>query len=649
MSDNKTLELKTVKTQLTSQINEQSNDLKSKKINTKKIIKILLQVFFILILLFGLFRVPFVGSYIDAGIDYIFGATKYIFYLVMITALIFFLFKIKYRKLFLTKRFILCSLAITFIVGCCISVVWMTYLNFTSSTVATNPLAVITDYNTNWLSYAQSVSYDNFFNGAYISGGIIPVLIMACFVWSAWVLFAIILFLILIIIVLIIFNVNWKDNKLNLKIKKFIITKLGGSFDYEGLNELKPSKTDIKVKKFDKEKMIKEMDDNANYPSIKLLPNTAQDYTNQNTKYFEKKQDKISKFFKSKNFKFSKPKLVVHPNFTEIVFEVEDDITIQQILQLQQEIANTIEVEEYNISYKGTFVTFELENPEISKISFKEVLSMSPEIKSTQAIIGIDEENNPFTHDLKTNHSTLIIGKKGSGAASVVVLIALSLAYLNSPEKLEILFLSPSGSKSYGWFNSLPHIEGKVYETTEKIINKLHDLKNELQERLNNFNLSNVKDIDSYNKVAQNDNLKYKNKLILFPNFDLITKDSFQNNEIIESLLKDGPKAGMNLILQANGVNNESINPHVYNSVDSKYILKVENDYESLKLLDNYRAIQLYGNGDCLYFDRKNNKKRIQACYINQIELNQNIEIIKTFYDLKDQEENTIKDEKLAN
>jgi hypothetical protein len=109
------------------------------------------------------------------------------------------------------------------------------------------------------------------------------------------------------------------------------------------------------------------------------------------------------------------------------------------------------------------------------------------------------------------------------------------------------------------------------------------------------------------------------------------------NIELLKNILGSGPRAGVSIILLSVTANNETLEPTIYDQMDAKFILKLESQNESLRMFDNYRGIQLYGHGDGYFFDVKAEKRtRFQACYMNAEELNQIINIIQTFYSIKD-------------
>ena len=71
---------------------------------------------------------------------------------------------------------------------------------------------------------------------------------------------------------------------------------------------------------------------------------------------------------------------------------------------------------------------------------------------------------------------------------------------------------------------------------------------------------------------------------------------------------------------------------------DSKFIYALNNEYESIQLFNDNKCIQLFGSGDCYYFDKMITQKRplhLQTCYITKNELEYDLTLIKNFYLLK--------------
>jgi S-DNA-T family DNA segregation ATPase FtsK/SpoIIIE len=371
-------------------------------------------------------------------------------------------------------------------------------------------------------------------------------------------------------------------------------------------------------------------------PPVSFLTDTSIDHYFDNKNDGENYEAKITKFLARNDFVATYQKTIVMPLFIEISYDVESQTTIDNILKSQNDLLGDLKLDTFNISFKGNTVRFEIPNDKPSKISIKSILMAHPEISSEIAIVGMGYENNPLTLDIDKHPRSLIIGKRGSGGAMLLSVIITSLAYINQPKLMEIIILSPVGDKSLKYFDHLPHMKYPVISDLTDTVNKLHDLRNEIAERESKFAELGATNIKEANRYIGNTNTPYKEILLVISAFDKIIKNSLQNMELIGDLLKRGPAAGVRFILLATNVNNESIEPTIYNQFDIKFILKLESEQESLRMFDNYRGVQLQGNGDGYYIDTKADKRiRFQTCYLNVDELIQIIKIIKTFHEAK--------------
>jgi hypothetical protein len=84
------------------------------------------------------------------------------------------------------------------------------------------------------------------------------------------------------------------------------------------------------------------------------------------------------------------------------------------------------------------------------------------------------------------------------------------------------------------------------------------------------------------------------------------------------------------------------MDPSIYEHIDTKCILRLETEQESLWVFDTYRGVQLFGNGDGFFVDDKaKTKTRFQTCYLNVNELVEIIKIVKTFYEVKEEQRAT--------
>lgn len=618
-----------------------------KKEHTKEVWKYVGKIALLVWTILILVRVPFVGSYVDGLIDYVLGIGKYVLYALLIFAEIGWIFKLTYLRFIRSPKFIACAAVSLLCICCIISGVSNMIVSFDARPTFAE---LITRYHTNWLAYLQTWSYSNYFNSGCISGGILAELLSYVFNFLSYVVLIVVAAVILLISIFIIFNINYRSTRVGLKIRSWMIRKLGGSFKYDGYNELKSRRDNQnKFKKTKKIQVEATAIQNSCIP-YDLLPDTDLNKYDANFRYARKLQNRLANLFKSRDIDCVPTELNIYSSFSEICFEAKNKDNVRAIIEAQPAIAKTIRLDYFNMSLRGNIVNIEVENQYFSKFSLKTVLNMYDEGKDVSAVFGLDKTNKLVWQNFRNSPSALIVGKKGSGAATLAVLIALSTCYITSPDDLELIVLNPNYEATFSYFNNLPHCAGKALESVTLCTNKLHEIQDMIVERNSLLKVNNVANIEQYNKTISNTQVKFKHVLILATNVDGIVRDSFQNSKIISDILINGPKAGVYLVLHSYVANNDLLDKEIVDNVSEKYILALANKEESMKIFNNQRGSQLHGNGDCLHYsgNKINSMERLQICNLNYTELTTDIDIIKTFYatKLRQKEAEIIKEDK---
>lgn len=614
---------------------------RQKKAKRRLILKYVFKLFFLVLTVMCLARVPFIGSYLDGCIDYVFGLGKYVFYIGAILIQLVFIFNIGYTRVIKTKRFIVFG-AIGLISICCVaSGITNLVHNFNQPQTFQE---IMSNYHSGWWEYFRNWDYSVFFNTTYISGGILAELISYIFNFLSYVVLIVIALVLLLIAIFIIFNINYQSSRFSLRIRGWMVKKLGGSFKYDGYNELKSDRQNQNKFKKAKRSDIETVALQSESLPFSLLPDSDVNKHGANFKRARNIQNKLAMLFSKNKIECAPTDINVYTAYSEICFEAKGKADVNAIINLQQEIARTAKLEKFNFSLRGNIVTIELENVYFSKFSLRTVFDMYDLGKDVNAVFGLDKTNKLCMQDFRNEPSALILGKKGSGAATLTVLMALSTCYITSPDDLELVVLNPNCEATFSYFSNLPHTCNQTYESVSLCTSKLHDIQKVVDERASQLKVNGVSNIEQYNKSLSKTQTKLKHLLVLLPNYDTIIKESFQNNKIIADILKNGPKVGVYMVLQSYIVNNDVIDKQIYDNVAQKYILALGTQEESLKIFNNYRGHQLHGNGDCLHFaDKITNMERIQICNLNYNELTTDIDIIRTFYNSKQyQKENAL-------
>ena len=582
-------------------------------------------------------RVPFVGSYPDGLVDYVLGQGKYILYVWTIFVLIGWIFNTPFTRVVKSGKFIVFSFIALFSVCCGISAVsnMIQHLH--------NPPSfkeLIGEYHTDWVEYFKGWKYDTYFNSACISGGILAELLSYAFNFLSYIVLIVLAVIILAISIFVICNVNYKTTKIGLKVRSWMIRKLGGTFKYDGYNELKSHKDNQNKFKKLKRSDIETIASQNNTLPFNLLPETDINKHDANFKHAGMLQSKLTTLFRDHNIDCALSDINVYGSYTEICFEANQEHDMHEIIKLQPNIAKAIKFDHFNISMRDNIINIEVDNVFFSKYSLNTAMELFSAKRDMTAVFGLDKTNQVTTQNFKTNGSALILGKKGSGAATLAILMALSTCYITNPDSLELIVLNPNCEATYSSFSRLPHSDHQNYDSVTLCSSKLQDLQKIMNDRINLLRTNNAVSIDQYNQTLSNIQPRMKYILVLIGNVDTTIRETFKNHTIISDLLHDGPQVGIHLIMQSYTVNNDILDNTLYGLISDKYILALESQEESKKIFGNQRGYQLHGNGDCIHFrdKRLTSMERIQVCNLNHNELLFDIELIKIFHETKQRE-----------
>ncbi len=646
--------LATRKIDLTQKIFADDQPLKNNK-NTSWI-KRNARVFFtsivLFLLVFSFTRIPYTGAYIDDFLfEYLFGFTKYFIYAWLITICILVILKHKLVKKIIKPLNIVLQILIAF--AFCLLFSSLTHwiqqdlfgqLNFAESMKYYHTghfWPYVTGSNFYKFAGKESTWWMNTYyayNNAYyyvVTGGL-----FGEFFASISYLFEI-LFSILLIVACV-------DIYLLREVRKgkqsFLITLFSRIFyskKYIKTNELAKERDDVKINSISDSQIANSLQQDLETPPLSFLTETSVDHYQDNKVFSEHIVEQIKSFNETYGLNITYEKTIIMPLFTEIYWTTDQQSTIDQFIKNEVIISKFTKLNEFNISYKQNEIRFEYSNDRPSKISIKSILSNNKvDNNSGYAVVGTAYANAPLLLNLNRQSNILILGTKGSGSSMLLSSLLLSYAYLNAPSQTSIDIIAKDENVMTSNFANLPHTNNvsTMQIVGDNIGNVIQKYLDEITNREKIFESNGVSDFNEYTRIAKKDsNLEQLKHLVLvFCDYNEITRDNISYLPQIKTILQKSKACGITLIIMANEVSFNVIDSEIYDNMKVKLILKLASESESLQIFDNYRAFQLYGNGDGYYFEKNNDEKtRFQTCYLNQNELIETINIIKKFYNQK--------------
>ena len=637
------------------------NSFKNKRPGGKRIYISLIVLFVILV---SLLRVPYLGTYIDAFMfEYLTGCAKYLVYIWFIILCFICIFQPNRFKKFLSPWYIIGQILIVIFISVLASListiifensVWhpilssdtsyyfvlrMRYfhLNYFWPYANNNLNYIFTDVKDLWFVNTRMTMPLEYLVNKYnivTTGGIIGEFVVAT---NYWILIAITLLLIGISTILFF---RKSDSKFAVWLRKKVVKSFGGNDEAISTKELVRQKDDIRLDKIKSDKIKYEANkSDLSTPPLSFLIDTSVDNYQYNNLAAGEIKSIIARLIDASKINMQYLSTSIMPLFTEIKFTAGGQADINAFLKKGNEICSLSKLKEFNVSFKNNSVIVEYINKKPSKISIRSILTNNS-VKTNDffSIAGIEQNGKPMFVDFNSQQSILIVGKKGSGASMLSSCLVISAAYLSSPMFLNFDIIAKEENSVIQNLSTLPHVKSVATVTgPNDIATLLNQYVDEIKTRKEKLHQSGAKNQTEFNKVCHQLNFKLmKTKILVFNDFDEIIRNNFQYISQIKYILTNCKDVGIKIMLIATHVTGEILNENIYANIVSKFILKLEYENESLQIFDNYRAFQLFGNGDGYFLAQDNKTKaRFQTCYLNQNELNRIVKIISVFYQAK--------------
>lgn len=225
--------------------------------------------------------------------------------------------------------------------------------------------------------------------------------------------------------------------------------------------------------------------------------------------------------------------------------------------------------------------------------------------------IGTADSGEIIVQDLYTVPHLLVCGFSGAGKTSFVQTIITSLAVRYPSSKVKF-YIYDSKAIDYGIFNSMPHLQGKVFTSTSEVISALSYVTTEMKRRYKLFSAKGVKDVVGYNKTCSNDGTEeIPSIFIVLDDFSALDV----HYDLISAILKDGRIVGVHLIIVTSMTSSKYLPKDVISNVPCRITFCVSSRADSRMAIEINGAENLNVPGE-LIFRWQNRLAKCQAAYI---------------------------------
>ncbi|MBQ7714212.1 MAG: DNA translocase FtsK [Oscillospiraceae bacterium] len=326
------------------------------------------------------------------------------------------------------------------------------------------------------------------------------------------------------------------------------------------------------------------------------------------------------------------------PSVTRYEFTLEQGVKLSKLTNLQDDIALALGATGVRIAPipdKSSVVGIEVPNRLVTPVHIRDVLETRAftEHRSNVAFaVGKDINGSPIVGDIARFPHVLIAGTTGSGKSVCTNSLIVSMLYKSTPEDVRFIMVDPK-MVELAPYNGIPHLLIPVVTDPKKAAGALQWAVYEMMKRYQIFSNHGVKDLASYNALAESDSelRHYPTVVVVIDELaDLMLVAAKEVEESICRVAQMGRAAGMHLVIATQRPSADVITGLMKANIPSRIAFAVASSLESRIILDNAGAEKLVGKGDMLYAPLGEGKpRRVQGCFISADEIERVVAFVK--------------------
>ena len=326
------------------------------------------------------------------------------------------------------------------------------------------------------------------------------------------------------------------------------------------------------------------------------------------------------------------------PTVTRYELQPQAGVKISRITSLSDDIALNLATAGVRIEAPipgKPAVGIEVPNRIKSPVGIRGILESPAYQKSTSALplaLGKDIAGAAQVGDLCKMPHLLIAGSTGSGKSVCVNSIIMGFLCNSSPEDVKLILIDPKVVE-LAEYNGIPHLLMPVVTEPRKAAGALGSAVAEMERRYHLFAENNVRDIKSFNKLAQQEETLEKLPyiaIIIDELADLMMVAGKEVEDYICRIAQKARAAGMHLIVATQRPSVDVITGLIKANIPSRIAFAVSSQVDSRTILDSGGAEKLLGMGDMLFLPVGAPKPvRIQGTFVKDEEITAVLDFIK--------------------
>ncbi|MBQ0110925.1 MAG: DNA translocase FtsK 4TM domain-containing protein [Oscillospiraceae bacterium] len=326
------------------------------------------------------------------------------------------------------------------------------------------------------------------------------------------------------------------------------------------------------------------------------------------------------------------------PTVTRYELQPSVGVKISKITNLADDIALNLAAAGVRIEApipNKAAVGIEVPNRNNSVVTVRDVIE-TPEFQNAKSkltvALGKDISGKVVLADIASMPHGLIAGSTGSGKSVCINSILMSLLYRTTPDEVKFILIDPKMVELSN-YNGIPHLLVPVVTDPRKASGVLAWAVNEMERRYKLLADNNVRELESYNYLANLDeDLTPMPQIVIVIDelADLMMTAPKEVEDSINRIAAKARAAGMHLIIATQRPSADVVTGVIKSNVPTRIAFAVASQIDSRIILDMAGAEKLIGKGDMLFNPLGANKPvRVQGCYVSDKEIESVIDFVK--------------------
>jgi len=268
-------------------------------------------------------------------------------------------------------------------------------------------------------------------------------------------------------------------------------------------------------------------------------------------------------------------------------------------------------IEVPNVSWGAVTLRAVIESPSFQRLKAKSGLALA---------LGKGAGGEAVSADLAKMPHLLIAGATGSGKTVCLNSVVCCLLMHNTPDDVRFVMIDPKRVEMIQ-FNAVPHLLFPVVVETNRAIELLRWLGQEMERRYKLFAAAGARNIETYNIKRPAEKIPYI-VLVVDELADLMLSAFEEVESGIINLAHQSRATGIHLVIATQRPSVDVVTGLIKANLPTRISFAVTSQVDSRTILDAVGAEKLLGKGDMLFLPTEATKpKRLQGCLVSDEEI----------------------------